>query len=304
MAGLSGFLSRLRPADSVTIIFLVFLNALTIVFFREVPKAPLLIGLYSTLIIAQLTLIRFRNRNHFLRIFYSIVFPIACVLIIFDSLGQLVHYINPTDIDPLLIRMDYMIFHGHPTVMLEKIASPLLTDMLQLAYTSYYFIPISFGIILFRNNLTRDFDRSVFLILLCFYLSYLGYILFPALGPRFYLNNLQTAELQGLLISEPIQSILNRLEGIKRDAFPSGHTAITVLVLCLAYRYKRDFFWIALPIVSALIFATVYCRYHYVVDVIAGLALTLPTLVLGKIYYAWWEKRQTDINPGQKRGLR
>jgi len=303
MEGLSGVLSRHRPADSVTVIFLLFLDALTILFWHALPTAPLLTSLYSTLIIVQLTLIRFRNKNNFLSILYSIGFPIVCVLLIFDSLGRLVHYINPTDIDPLLIRVDYMVFHAHPTVMIEKIASPLLTDILQLAYTSYYFIPISFCIILFRNNLKRDFDRSVFLILLCFYLSYLGYILFPALGPRFSLNSVQTTELQGFLIAEPLQHMLNRLEGIKRDAFPSGHTAITVLVLCLAYRYKRDFFWIALPVVSALIFATVYCRYHYVVDVIAGFALTLLTLVLGKIYYAWWEKRQTGLTPGQQRGL-
>jgi membrane-associated phospholipid phosphatase len=147
----------------------------------------------------------------------------------------------------------------------------------------------------------KEFDRSVFLILLCFYLSYLGYILFPALGPRFYLNNVQPTELNGLFITEHVQRILNQLEGIKRDAFPSGHTAITVLVLCLAYRYNKGYFRIALPVVSALIFATVYCRYHYVIDVIAGFVLTFLTLVLGERYYAWWEQRQAGFKSGGKR---
>jgi len=174
--------------------------------------------------------------------------------------------------------------------MLEKIMNPLLTDILQLAYTTYYFIPISFGVVLWLNNKREEFDRSVFLILFCFYLSYLGYILFPALGPRFTIDRLQTSELRGFLVAEPIQQFLNRLEGIKRDAFPSGHTGIALTVLYLAYRFKRFFFWILLPVVSGLIFSTVYCRYHYVIDVIAGFGLTLVTILLGERYYQWWLK--------------
>jgi len=291
MGGLGDVLLKQRPADSVTIVFLLLLISVTVICYPAIPKAPFLIALYSILTVVQIVLIRFRNNSNFMGILYAIVFPILCVLLVFDSLGRLVHYINPGDIDPLLIRIDYTFFHNHPTVMLEKIMNPLLTDILQLAYTSYYLIPITFCIILFKKGMEKEFDRSVFLILFCFYLSYVGYILFPALGPRFYLSHIQTSELRGFLIAEPIQNILNSLEGIKRDAFPSGHTAITVLVLFLAYRYNKVYFWIALPVVSALIFATVYCRYHYVVDVVAGFALMFLSLVLGEKYYAWWSKK-------------
>jgi membrane-associated phospholipid phosphatase len=302
MGGLGGVLLKQRPADSVTIVFLLLLISLAVIFYPAIPKAPFLIVLYSILTVVQIVLIRFKNNGNFMGVLHAIVFPILCVLLVFDSLGRLVHYINPGDIDPLLIRLDYTLFHNHPTVVLEKIMNPLLTDILQLAYTSYYFIPITFCIILFKKGMKEEFDRSVFLILFCFYLSYVGYILFPALGPRFYLSHIQTSELRGFLIAEPIQNILNSLEGIKRDAFPSGHTAITVLVLYLAYRYNKVYFRIALPLVSALIFATVYCRYHYVVDVIAGLVLMFLSLVIGEKYYAWWEQRQPGFTSGEKRG--
>ena len=85
-------------------------------------------------------------------LFYDIVFPVTCVLVIFDSLGWFVHYVNPEDIDPVLVRLDYMIFSNHPTVLLEKIVNPFLTDVLQIAYTTYYFIPISLGVILLYNS--------------------------------------------------------------------------------------------------------------------------------------------------------
>jgi membrane-associated phospholipid phosphatase len=285
-----------RPADTVTIAFLSFLIALTGTFYPGVPKAPFLIALYASLIVSQIILAKFRDSGRFVQFFYDLVFPTICILLIFDSLEWVVHYVNPADIDPTLIRLDYMIFGGHPTVMLEKIMNPYLTDMLELAYSTYYFIPLSFGMLLLLKNRRAEFNKSIFMILFCFYLSYLGYILFPALGPRFYLKNLQTTELHGAFFAEPMMDLLNRLEGIKRDAFPSGHTGVTLIVLYLAYQYNRKFFWIALPVVSALIFATVYCRYHYVVDVIAGFALTLITIILGEWYYRRWLKGQQGRN--------
>ena len=282
-----------RPADTVTIAFLFFLSALTVSFYPVIPKAPFLIALYSSLIAIQIILAKVQNRGMFMRFFYDLVFPTICILLVFDSLEWVVHYVNPVDIDPTLIRLDYLIFGNHPTVMLETIMNPYLTDILQLAYSTYYFIPVGLGVVLLFKNQRAEFNRSIFMILFCFYLSYLGYILFPALGPRFYLKHLQSTELQGFLFAEPLMNFLNRLEGIKRDAFPSGHTGITLIVLFLAYKYNKKFFRITLPIVSALIFATVYCRYHYVVDVIAGFALTLITIVLGEWYYRWWLKGQS-----------
>lgn len=291
---------KLRPADAVTIIFLLFLSVLTVIFYRDVPKAPFLISLYLVLIITQVIIIKLKNNGRFMGLFYNLFFPITCVVVIFDSLGWLVHYVNPEDIDPILIWLDYLIFNNHPTVILEGIMNPLLTDILQIAYCTYYFIPISFGIVLLLNNQREEFNRTLFLILFCYYLSYLGYILMPAIGPRFTISHLQTNEIHGLIVAEPIQRLLNQLEGIKRDAFPSGHTAIAVLVIYLAYRFERRYFWVLLPIVAALIFSTVYCRYHYVVDVIAGFGLTILTILLGEWYYEWWLKRSFINGRGER----
>lgn len=296
------FIAGQRPGDLVTLAFLVFLGVLTLSFFSHIPRAPLLLALYSSLMLIQIVLIRQKTRGRLLQAFYDLGFPVICVFAVFDSLEWLVHYVNPHDIDPLLIRLDYLIFSNHPTVMLETLQHPLLTDLLQISYSTYYFIPIVFGILLLRKNDRDAFNQSLFLLLLCFYLSYLGYILFPALGPRFTIDHLQNRELQGLFVAEPIQNLLNRLEGIKRDAFPSGHTGIALLVLYLAYKFQRTYFWICLPVVAALLFSTVYCRYHYVVDIIAGIVLTLFTIWLGNWFYRWWAEKNRHIYRNQGEG--
>jgi len=284
---------NLRPADMLNFAFLSSLTLVTALFYREVANPLSLITLYAGLIFLQILLIGTKDSGNFLKLTYDLIFPTACILIIFDSLEQLVHFINPRDIDPLLIKLDYLIFNGYPTVMMESITAPLLTDILQAAYSTYYVLPVALGIALKIRGDEKAFDQSLFLIMLCFYLSYVGYMLMPAIGPRFTMNHLHEKALEGLFIAEPLQKLLNGLEGTKRDAFPSGHTAITLTVVYLAWRYEKRLFAVFLPVAIALIVSTVYCRYHYVVDVIGGVALTLLTILLGEKYYGY-QTKDTD----------
>jgi membrane-associated phospholipid phosphatase len=281
----------LRPADVLNIGFLLFLAAVVLIFRVEIKGAPFLIMEYAGLVAAQAVVIRLWDKGGFFRFAYDLIVPVFSILVVFDSLGRIVHSINPVDIDPLLVRLDKLLCGGNPTVMLERLVSPFLTDILQLAYTSYYFLPIVLGIVLKVRGKHEAFDRSLFFIMLCFYLSYVGYLLWPALGPRFTVDSLQHVELKGILFARPIRDTLNSLEGIKRDAFPSGHTGVALTVLYLAFRYEKRMFRYFAPVVFALIFSTVYLRYHYVVDVLAGAVLAIVTIMIGEAYYGHRTKR-------------
>ena len=126
-----------------------------------------------------------------------------------------------------------------------------------------------------------EFEEALFGIILCFYLSYLGYLLVPAVGPRFTLQHLQTSGLQAGPFITSLQEILNRLEHNKTDAFPSGHTAIALVSLIYAWKLREKLlFRLLVPVVLALLVSTVYLRYHYVIDVIAGIALAVNDVIL------------------------
>ncbi|MEC4677088.1 MAG: phosphatase PAP2 family protein [Nitrospirota bacterium] len=273
------------------------MSIITVIFHRRIDSVSYLLSLYSALILIQAVLIMLKDKGGAYRLAHDLIFPLISIAAVFDSLGYIVHYINPIDIDPLLIRLDYRLFNGYPTVMLERFISPLLTDVMQAAYSGYYFLPFALGIALkIRKDDSAAFDYSLFLIMFCFYLSYTGYMLMPALGPRYTMNHLQSMELDGLFITQPVQWLLNRLEGIKRDAFPSGHTGIALTVLYLSFRFEKRLFLIFLPVVTALIFSTVYCRYHYVVDIIGGIFLSVITILMGNMYYGYWTKKNNINN--------
>jgi membrane-associated phospholipid phosphatase len=211
----------------------------------------------------------------------SVVIAVITVSIIFNSLGPLIAAIHTMTFDVYLIAIDHALFGVHPTVWLEQLVSPALSALLQFAYLSYYFIPLSLGIVLIARGRFKDFDEVLFGILLCFYLSYVGYLLVPAIGPRFTLSHLQTGNLQLAPFFEAIQDALNGLEKNKTDAFPSGHTAISLMCLYYAWKKREQILFFGLtPLILGLIISTVYLRYHYVIDVIAGIALTGLTIVL------------------------
>src|SRR5208283_3087479 len=121
-------LPKLRPADSLTVVFSSFLLVLTVIYSAVIPSASYLVALYASIVFFQVVLVYIHRVNPFLALTRDILFPVLCVLMIFDSLGLIVHAVNPHDIDYLLIRIDYRMFGGYPTVYIEKFINPFITD--------------------------------------------------------------------------------------------------------------------------------------------------------------------------------
>jgi membrane-associated phospholipid phosphatase len=218
-------------------------------------------------------------------------FPLVPIRGIYDSL-RFIPELNPGDRDDLLISIDRAVLGGDPSLWLERISTPWLTELLQVAYLVYYTLPIILLGILYRRQpcvakeagQTRErgraFDLCVVALLLSHYLAFTGYMAVPALGPRFGLAPMYRTDLTGLLATEPIRQFLDALEGIKRDAFPSGHVSAALISLHYMFRFTPRLAWCALPAVSLMIFATLYLRYHYAADILAGAMLAALCLLL------------------------
>lgn len=74
----------------------------------------------------------------------------------------------------------------------------------------------------------------------------------------------------------PSSSITTRLVdkfGVWRDAFPSIHAAVSMLIIVYAWRYLRRFATLYTVLGVSILISTVYLRWHYVTDVLAGILL-------------------------------
>ena len=284
-------MKRITPIQGLTLFFLIGLFFLVLFFRNDLPLWRSLIFRYTVWIglLFALKLASDRGSGRLGALFNDFS-PGLFVILIYQSLGDLIQYLHP-DIDSMLIRIDFFLLGVHPTVWMERWTVPWLTDLLSLAYASYYFFPVVLAIALYLKNPKRDFEVAMFVLLLGYYVSFIGYILFPAIGPRHTLTHLQTVPLEGSVITDFIRDTLNSWEHNKRDCMPSGHTQVALMVLFLSYRYRRLLFYFLLPVASGLILSTVYHRYHYVIDLFAGAFLAVACVIIGPRLYEAWTRR-------------
>ena len=191
----------------------------------------------------------------------------------------------------LLYDVDTAMFFGtNPNVALDRLAWPPLTELLQWVYAFYYLIPFVMWVVFFKEGRTGAISRGLFTMLLCLYLSYVGYFLIPATGPNINLQGLFPAHFRdpmpGVFLAEKLRASTLEAEWIKHDCWPSGHTALSLTCLVLARREGSKAFHILLAPVLLLIFSTMYLRYHYVTDVLFGVALAWLVLRYGPPMHA------------------
>jgi membrane-associated phospholipid phosphatase len=288
-------MKRIAPIQGLTLFSLIGLIILTLVFHDQIPLWHSLLFRY-TLLVGLLFVLKLswdRKAMGKTGTFFHHFSPILFVVLIYESLGDLIQYLQP-DVDPRLIQIDFSIFGVQPTLWMEQWIVPWFTDIMSLAYLSYYFIPVVLIAVLYLKDRMAEFDRSMFVLAFGYYVSFIGYILFPAIGPRYALTHLYSIPLEGSFITDFVRDALNALEHNKRDCMPSGHTQIVLMVLFLAYRYQKFLFYLFFPIISALILSTVYLRYHYVIDLLVGMALAIGCMIFGPRLYGWWTLRIKD----------
>ena len=269
--------------DKVILAYMTFTGILVLGWFDRIPGAGWL--LLWHVLGAAAVIIETKRPNPTSWLFhnwYALPYVGAC----YKEMALLIPAIRGSDADRFLAALDFRIWGANPTVWLERIASAPLTEFLQSVYTLFVPAVLLVPALLWYRRRYQEFRYCGFLIAVGFLASYVGYLVVPARGPRFLLAHLQHVPLQGLWLFTNMQTALDRLESAHYDCFPSGHTELTILA-CWASRmvtvrlYRAYFVYTPL-----IIFATVYLRYHYTVDVLAGIILAWAVILAVPAMYA------------------
>ena len=204
--------------------------------------------------------------------------PFVLCSVIYENLHDLTFLIRRETYDHSLMVFDQWLFGMQPTLWMEKhLASPLLTDVMVLAYGIYFFLPAALLLVVYRRADHTCFRTLSVSLLLVFLFGFLSYILVPAIGPRFWLRDVYADPvLHGYFFKGNATEIFGRLEAVQRDCFPSLHTALSGVALYYAWRWRSDLPWgrvwvaVYLPLVLSVWASTIYLRQHWVADVFAG----------------------------------
>lgn len=193
-------------------------------------------------------------------------------------LRDLLPVVNPTSLDHGLYALDLTLFGGEPAVWMQRFATPAATEWFSFFYLSYFWLlalftlPITFGVD--REASIAEFATGMILV---YCIGQSLYLVVPGFGPHVAFPALFPEPLpSGRWHDALVRTVA--AAGAQKDIFPSLHTAGPLFLTLFAFRHRREpIFRLAWPITAFvtanIVVATLLLRWHYTIDVVAGVVL-------------------------------
>ena len=279
-----------RPEDTAFMIYLVLVAVLVTLFHRGVERWWFYVLSHSFAAGLMIPWLRFSTGYQHPMIKFLRYWYIPIVLgFFYEQIDNYILGIHGMYLDHFITTFEKNLLGVHPSVWLERFASPPVTEIMKISYNSYYWLGPVLGIALYIKGDLIPYRRTLFSIVTAFFISYLGFFLFPVVGPRYALSHLYKGPLEGYVVTA-IQDFIMEVGDIHGGCMPSSHVAVALVVLLLAWVYRKKMAVWMTPFVTMLCISTVYNRYHYLSDVVAGIAVGLFSFWLGKKVYGPIEK--------------
>jgi membrane-associated phospholipid phosphatase len=286
---IAGF--HLRATDGLILFTLSFFSLLALLFYPSVEGWWLLIIKNVATGALYLVLVFFSEKmtKKFPRFILRVAAVTLAYAYLFGAVDKLQLIIHGQWLDAYVMDAEQYIFGVQPTLWLEHITTPALTEWMMFAYVIYVpMYPVLCGIIYYlRGEVAMEdyFFTLGFTNILCD----IGFILFPVAGPIATIGALYTVPLKGYVFTffgELMRSNLHYVGG----TIPSPHCAAATIMWIMAYRYHRPSFYILTPVVVSLYLSTFYLRYHFVTDAVVGIIVAFIALLIVPFLIKAWDR--------------
>ena len=208
---------------------------------------------------------------------------------LFGAVDKLQLILHGQWLDAYVMDAEQYIFGVQPTLWLEHITTPPLTEWMMFAYVIYVpLYPFLCGVIYYLRG---EVAMEDYLFTLGFtnILCDIGFILFPVAGPMATIGDLYSVPLKGYVFTffgELMRSNVHFVGG----NIPSPHTAAATIMWVMAYRYHRPSFYILTPVVLSLYVSTFYLRYHFLTDAVVGIIVAFIALLIVPFLVKGWDR--------------
>jgi len=215
-----------------------------------------------------------------LRGLFRDLYPGLFIGVLYFELRHLARFFSDGFNDGAILALEERIFGEQLAMTLsQRFPALWLSELLHFFYAFYWVLmPLAAGL-LFARRRWEGVRELVWALLLTFFACYLVFIFWPVQGPHYEFQNLGPPWSEGFWYGF-VHVVLE--DGASRGAaFPSSHVAVAVTVLPVAWRHDRTVFGLLFFPVAGLVAGTVYGRFHYGVDALAGVVLALALFPLG-----------------------
>jgi hypothetical protein len=219
--------------------------------------------------------------------------PYFAMAMMYDLMRYLVPVVHPETFDHSIA--EWTVKTGGPGPgFWQQHMSPYLTDLLSVVYLSLFLWVIALMIFLLASR-RAIFNRFLSGLMLVHAAGYLGYLLFPAVGPR-YAFAADWGWLSGGWVTHMTNTAVAFL-GVKFDVFPSLHAAISAYLCFWQGRHdKRGLLW-AVPLTLAIWTSTLALGFHYLPDLISGILVAAGAIFLATFLERWFALARSMFDP-------
>jgi hypothetical protein len=223
----------------------------------------------------------------------------ATLLASFFQLREILPAVSPWSVDDRIYAFDLRVFGFEPSVSLDAFVTPRTTEWFAFFYFLYFLILTVHVLPMLMQRDEVLLSRFALGILLLFMVAHLLYMAVPGWGPYWYLKGTFQHELQGPTFWPLVRETVDA-GGAQKDIFPSLHTAAPTFLALFSVRHRRLLpFRYTWPLIGFLatqiIIATMFLRWHYLVDVVAGLLLATAATVIGQRIADWERARRERL---------
>jgi membrane-associated phospholipid phosphatase len=219
-------------------------------------------------------------------------FPFLLLSACYYSLyGNLILRINPHTADATLAKMDAFLVGNQPSFLLQPFITPMTTDFFNLIYFSYVLSLPVVGLGFYLGGNETAFRRVMMGYLTLMLMAVVSYLLVPAIGPEAQFASQYTRDLMGHTFSRSVEYIIS-VGRVANDCFPSMHVGIPFMLSLYLRAYCKKLFIPCLIYVFLMAVATIYLRYHYLVDVLAAFVYATAAYWLNDFLLAKWPGEQ------------
>jgi hypothetical protein len=269
---------KLRPLDAITFGYFAVVALLVATFHDRVSHwyaYPLAFAATAAIACALIAAHQRHPANRAITLL-RYVYPLVASPFVYGSIGGYVLVLRGHYLDAGMNAFETRIFGGHPTLALQHVVTPPITELLYACYFGFYLFFVIPPLVLFLRRRDRDLERYVVTLTAALYVCYLGFLIVPLLGPEYSLaGSLHPGQLRGYVVV-PVQKFLMAHGDPRGACFPSAHVAGAWAGLYAIRRAfgRRTFAWLLAPTIGLTV-AVIYTRYHYLTDAIGGLVVAV-----------------------------
>jgi len=264
----------LKPVDSLVLVYQLVLSGMILVGNLDDDLKRKLLAYHALVFTGVLVILwNIRNIQNPVFRFFREGYPMVAMLFFYKEIGLLVHLFFDWTLDDWLLSVDAEMGRiGQSIWNFQQFYPPsrLLNEFFSIGYSFYFFLmPIAALTLYFQAPLAK-FRTFIFSVSFTYYLHYLLFILLPAESPRFFMPGLRPS-LQGYWVADLLQSAVEN-NAFAGGSFPSSHIAAAIICF-MAFPYLGKAKLPVFLLTLAMFAGTIYGRYHYFVDVLAGFAV-------------------------------